>query len=302
MSKRWTIFLVVLSTLFWGANFNAGKMVVEHLPPMTAAAMRFVLASLLIVCLVLWKEKNIIHNVKTNWKIFIVLGVIGVAGFNALFFYGIKYTSPVNGALIMATNPLVALLLGAMLLREPIRLNQCLGVVVSLLGILVVEMQGSLDKLLHFTVARGDLIIMVANICWGLYGALSRRYIKNSQPLITTASTVLIGTVVLVVLASFGDVSLIQLTNQDWSVYAAIVFMAIFGSVLAYLFWNYGIANLGVGHTAMYFNLVPVFTVLISLEFGQSISALQLIGGAFVILGVIISVNSVRMPSKKLAK
>lgn len=302
MSKRITIFLVILSTVFWGANFNAGKLVVEHMSPIMAATLRFSLASLLIMFLVFLKETNISEIFKNNWKIFILLGTIGVAGFNGLFFYGLKYTTPVNGALIMATNPLVTLILAAFILHEPIRLNQRIGIFCSLIGVIIVVTQGSLEMLFHLKIAVGDLIIMAANVCWGLYGVLSRRYIKNSKPLITTALTMVIGTLLLMLFAFNSDISMNQLTNQAWSVYFAILFMGIFGSVLAYLFWNYGIANLGAGQTSIYFNLVPVFTVLISIGFGQQVTLLQICGGLFVIFGVLISANVIRFPRKYVLK
>lgn len=298
MSKRITIFLVILSTVFWGANFNAGKLVVEHISPIIAAALRFSLASLLITFLVFFKETHVIETFKNNWKVFIVLGIIGVAGFNGLFFYGLQSTTPVNGALIMATNPLVTLILASFLLKEPIHLNQRIGIFFSLMGVVIVVTHGSLEMLLHLKIAVGDLVIMAANICWGLYGVLSRRYIKNSKPLITTASTMVIGTLFLMLFAINSDTSINQLTNQAWSVYVAILFMGIFGSVLAYLFWNYGIANLGAGQTSIYFNFVPVFTVLISIGFGQHVSLLQISGGLCVILGVLISANVIRLPRK----
>lgn len=302
MSKNTTIFLVILSTIFWGANFNVGKLVVEHLPPIMAATLRFSLGSVLIVCLVSYKETNISAAVRNNWNLFILLGIIGVAGFNGLFFYGLKYTTPVNGALIMATNPLVTLMLASFLLKNPIYFNQRVGIFFSLIGVMIVVTQGSLEALLQLKIATGDFIIMGANICWGLYGVLSRRYIKNSTPLITTASTMIFGTLLLIFFTLNIDNSTIHLINQGWSVYAAIVFMAIFGSVLAYLFWNYGIANLGAEQTAVYFNLVPVFTVVISISTGQPVSLLQIIGGLLVIFGVLISTKVVRIPRYFLQK
>ncbi|MHB1948747.1 MAG: DMT family transporter [Gammaproteobacteria bacterium] len=301
MSKRITIMLVILSTLFWGANFNVGKVVVEHLSPLVAASARFFLATLLISIIMLLKESSIREAIKTNWRIYILLGVIGVAGFNGLFFWGLKYTTPVNGALIMATNPLVTLILASILLGESIRLNQRIGILFSFVGVVIVVTRGSFEMLSSLSISIGDWIIMAANLCWALYGVLSRRYIKNNNQLNTTTVTMAIGTIILMLAASF-DGGGSGLFVHNWIVCGALVFMAIFGSVLAYLFWNYGIANLGAGQTSIFFNLVPIFTVLISILVGQPVSGLQILAGVFVILGVLISANVIKNPINMVVK
>ncbi|MGQ3892715.1 DMT family transporter [Legionella sp. CNM-4043-24] len=296
MSKVLPTVLVTLSALFWGANFNAGKFVVGYMPPSVAASVRFSIATLLITFLVLWKESDIMSVVKKNILAFTVLGVIGVAGFNGLFFWGLKYTSPVNGALIMATNPIVTLLLAAIILKNTIQANQKAGMIFSLIGVVIVISNGSISMLSQVKISFGDLIILCANICWALYGVLARRFVKNSSPLITTAVTMGIGTIILLFF-SINSITASEILNQDWQVYAALLYMAIFGSVLAYLFWNYGIEHLGASNTSIFFNLVPVFTVIISLVGGGHISNMQILGGVLVLTGVLISSGFIRFPA-----
>jgi len=295
MSKILAIVLVILSTLFWGGNFNAGKYIVEYWPPFVAASLRFTLASIVILLILVWTEKNIVETIKRNWKAFIALGLIGVAGFNGLFFLGLKYTTAVNGALIMATNPLVTMLMAALLLGQAISARQWLGLAFSFFGVLLVITHGSVDTLIHLKIASGDWIIFAANLCWALYSVLNRRYIKNSTPMITTAITMCVGTLVLLLFSapSFTEANVF---NHSWQVNVLLFYMAIFGSVFAYLFWNHGIERLGASETSVFFNLVPVFTVAISLLLGQSIALLQLVGGLLVITGVLISSNVIKVP------
>jgi drug/metabolite transporter (DMT)-like permease len=292
MSKSLTITLVALTALFWGASFNVGKYIVEYLPPLTAASIRFTLASVLILAIMFWKEKNILANIKNNWLAYIIIGVVGVAGFNGLFFLGLKYTSAVNGALIMATNPLVTMLLAAVLLKEPISKSQRAGILLSLVGVLIVIAQGSMLVLLNMKMSLGDGIIFAANVCWAMYGVLGRKLVKDSSPLISTAMTMCTGTIALIFLSGASLFS-VDAATLNWGVYGGLIYLAVFCSVLAYLFWNCGIANLGATTTSTFFNLVPVFTVLISLCLGQPVSTIQLVGGALVILGVLISTNMV---------
>lgn len=298
MPNKTAILLVTLSTLFWGATFNAGKIAVENMSPLLVAAVRFSLASLIILPILFYKENHIKEDIKQNMLMYTVLGIIGVVGFNSLFFLGLKYTTPVNGALIMATNPIVTMLLSAIILKDPIRFNQRIGMSLSLIGVILVVTHGSLEMLLRLKIAFGDWMIMAANICWALYGVLARRYLENSKPLIMTAATMLVGSVILIAFSCYSS-SMTPLLHQTWQVYTALIYIASFGSALAYLFWNYGIAKLGAGNTSLFFNLVPIFAVFISMLMGQPVSVLEIFGGAVVILGVLISTSVVKFPIKK---
>ncbi|KAB8028584.1 DMT family transporter [Fluviispira multicolorata] len=297
MSKTLAIFLVICSTFFWGSNFNVGKYVVGEMSPLIATALRFSLASLVIIIITIIKEKNFFQMLKENIIIYILLGFIGVAGFNSFFLIGLKHSSAINCALIMSTNPLLTNIFAKYILKKEIFTFQKIGMIISFVGVLLILTQGSLDTLLKLKFSAGDWIIIIGNICWALYGVLCLRYLKNSSALATTASTMFFGTLVLIILAFFeGNVS--QVFQQNISIYSAIAYMGICGAVLAYLFWNTGVAKLGAGTTSLFFNFVPVFTVLISILLGHPVLMIQILGGAIILLGVLTSSNFIRIPLK----
>lgn len=290
MQKKIALIFVTLSALFWGTNFNIGKTLIEQISPLTAAALRFSFASLLMMPFIVCFESrsNIMQAIKRNAWVYLFLGVIGVAGFNGLLFIGLKHTTAINGSLIMASNPLVTLLLSRIFLKNSMSITQGIGLLLSLLGVLTVITQGSLTVLLHLNIASGDWLIMGANLCWATYGVVGRRYLKDSKPLITTAATMFIGSMTLIIMARH-DLNLSQSLHQTPFVYISLLYMTLFGTVLAYLFWNYGIAHLGAENTSVFFNLVPVVTVAISALLGQAITSVQLVGGLIVISGVLLS-------------
>ncbi len=300
MQKKIARILVTLSAIFWGTNFNVGKMVMDNLSPMTAVASRFLLASLLIIPVICCLEsKEIIkETVKRNNWIYIFLGTMGVAGFNALTSIGLKYTTAINAALIMATNPLVTTLLSVIFLKSSVNTSQRVGLMLSLIGVIGVITNGSLEVLLNFKIAMGDCLVMAGNICWALYSVLLRRFVHDSKPMITTAATMVIGTMALLVMASF-NLEIPELFQQTSKIYMALLYMSIFGSVLAYFFWNHGIALLGAGTTAVFFNLVPVVTVLVAIIMGQAVTLVQMMSGLLVIFGVFLSTNPLNFSSLK---
>ncbi|MCD6048358.1 MAG: EamA/RhaT family transporter [Gammaproteobacteria bacterium] len=302
MARVLAFILAGLSALFWAGNMIAGKLIVSFVAPLPAAAVRFIIASILLVLILVFFEKNYWPVIKKNLGVYALLGLIGIAGFNYFLFLGLKYTSAVNGALIMATNPIVTLLLSALILKEKIKSYQKIGIIFSLAGVVIVITHASIDMLIHLHISIGDAIILAGNICWALYSVLSKRFVQGGTAIINTSTSIIIGTLILLILCNTNFPSPVALQALPWHVNAGFLYMAVFGTVLAFLFWNYSVHHLGASNTAIFMNLMPVFTMLLSLALGTPVSLLQVLGGALVILGVLISSNTIRLPQMKLSK
>lgn len=278
------------SALFWGLTFNAAKLTVGWLPAMTTASLRFLVAAGLMFVLLLgmrdWGAR-----VRRNGLAFLAMAVAGVVGFNTFFFFGMQYTSPTNGALIMATNPLVTALIAGLFLREPISHNHKVGTVISFIGVAILILTGASNHLSRVNI--GDLLVIGGNVSMALYSILNKRFVKDSTPLITTAATTIAGAAILWSVARVTEPDTV-VVGLPWQVYASILFMGAFGSVLAYIFWNRGIRAIGVADTAIFFHLVPVFTVLGSFVLGQTVTLMQIGAGMVVIFGVMISSGALK--------
>lgn len=196
------LFKLLAFPVFTGVTFHIAAYTVSYFTPTAAAGWRFALAAAILL-LVLRKSGFDRQTWRTNGWMYVLLGVLGVFGFNTLFFMGMKYTSPVNGALIMATNPIVTMLLAASILRSPVRGNQIIGSCLSFAGVFLVITQGSWEVISHFEFSLGDAIIFLGNLCWALYGVLGKRYIHNSSSLETTTYTMVVGALLLIGVATF---------------------------------------------------------------------------------------------------
>lgn len=287
------------SALFWGLTFNAAKLTVGEVPPMTTAALRFLVAAALMLVILPALERSWMDRVRQNWAAFLAMAIAGVVGFNTFFFFGMQYTSPTNGALIMATNPLVTALIAGLFLREPISHNHKVGTMISFCGVAALILSGSSIRLVHINI--GDLLVLGGNVSMALYGILNKRFVKNSTPLVTTAITTIIGAAILWSIARTAEPSAV-VTDLSWKAYAAILFMGAFGSVLAYIFWNRGIHAIGVADTSLFFHLVPVFAVLGSFIFGQTVTLTQIGAGIVVIIGVMFSSGALQRFSAALRR
>ncbi len=121
MASLATYLSVAVATVLWGANFNLAKPVVAEMRPLIAAADRFLIAAG-IMLVITYATGN-----RLTWRharIYLILGLLGVFGFNLFFFLGMSSTSPINGALIMGLNPVLTSLIASWILGDqPTRLQ-----------------------------------------------------------------------------------------------------------------------------------------------------------------------------------
>ncbi len=173
-----------------------------------------------------------------------------------------------------------------------------LGMAFALVGVILVLTQGSLEIIRTLSISKGDLLILAGNICWALYGVLGRKYLNGSSSMETTTYTMVIGALCLTILAVFLP-SPQPLSYVTFSAWGAILFMALFTSVLGYLWWNKGMATIGASNTSLFFNLVPVVTMILSIITGATISLPQIVGTCLVILGVLTASGFLRLKRKQ---
>lgn len=286
MNTATVYLLVTLSALFWGINFTLAGVVMTDLPPLWAAALRFAIGAAIMLTVVRWRREPLAGPARRHPGRFLLLGALGIAAFNVLFFFAMERTSPANGALIMATNPLLTTVLAALLLGERASARQLAALPLALAGVAIVISGGDLQRLGTLHLASGDLLMLAADLAFAGYNVLGRRYMPAGSPLTNTTLVMLTGTVLLIaVAAGSGE----PLRPPGFEAGTALLGMAVGGTVLAYLFWNTGIAFLGAGRTALFLNLVPVFAMLADAVVGTVPTGAQLVGGLLVIGGVSIA-------------
>ncbi len=290
--------LVTASAFFWGANFVLAGPILAELPPLWAAAMRFVLGATLMFAIAGVRREQLLVLVKRNAPIYLMLGAVGITGFNLFFFYALQSTSANSAALIMATNPLLTALLAVGFLGERITTRHLVALPLALIGVMVVISHGDLHTLESLSFARGDLLMLAANLAWAMYNVLVRRYMPQGSPIANTSWVMAAGALLLASVALGSDTHLAAL---DAKASIAMAIMVVGGTVLAYLFWGIGIARLGAARTAIFLNLVPVFAMLVGAVLGTLPTPAQIIGGLLVIGGVSIAMFPPRRAVANLA-
>lgn len=272
------------AAVLWGSNFEATRIALHDLPHWTAAAGRFVLAAAVILLWLLVVERGALRALRRNALAFATLGILGVAGFNAALFLGMRTSSPVTAALILGTVPLSTALLDALFgLRWP-GLQALAGMGISLVGIALTVGAFSGTRL-----AAGDPVIFAGSLAWSLYTIGCRRWVRGASPLATSAWTMLFGAIALTGAAFAFEAPVQAMALAAAPSVAAVLWMALAGSVLTYLFWQQGIAVRGPAATAVLLNLVPVAALVIAVALGRRTDFAQLAGMVVAISGVLLA-------------
>lgn len=294
MNPSATYALVVLATCFWGANFVLAGPVLHDESPLWAAALRFIVGAVIMFAVSAWRGEALRRAARTHAGVFTLLGAVGILGFNVLFFFAMQSTSPTNGALIMATNPLVTTLIAAVVLRERSSARQLMALPLAFIGVMVVITGGNMQHLSNLQFASGDLLMLGANLAWAIYNVLNRRYLPAGSAFANTTLVMIAGAVLLLMTALISGET-VAMPGMKASL--ALAMMSVAGTVLAYLFWNQGIVRLGASRTALFLNLVPVFAMLAGVLTGVAPTHVQVIGAVLVMGGVTLAMLPARQPA-----
>lgn len=277
------------TSFFWALMFYLGQYSVAYMSPEAVSAWRFLLGAMVVIPWVQAQQGIDFIGLGRYFLPLLVMAVVGIGGFNLALFHGMKSTSAINGSLIMAFCPVIISAFGV-LLGEKVNSRQALGLMLGVIGVVVVISQGSLDVVTQLSFQKGDLLVLLAAVCWALYSTIPKRFIKNMPPLQVTVATVSMASIFLSIYAQLtqGD----MLHTVPLSVAGAIAAMGLFGSGVAYIWWNDAVRSAGAATVSIFMNLVPIYTALIGFIMGQPLTMVHVIGTLFVLIGVSLNTSS----------
>ncbi len=253
--------LLVLTPLFWAGNFLVGRLVHETVPPVGLAFWRWAVG-LLIILPFAWPQIRRDWPVyRANWPIVLVLSILGVSCFNTLLYVGVAQTEAFNASLIQSTMPVWIAVLSFLLFRDRPGRWQIAGIFVSLCGVATIIMRGDPANIGDLAFNPGDVWVLVAVITYGGYSALLRRR-PAVGPLGFLAVTFIVGDLVLVPFYIHEMVVLDRYVPLNGTALATVLYVSLFASVLAYMFWNRGIELIGANRAGVFIHLVPAFVAV----------------------------------------
>ena len=286
MEKRraslWVETSLLLTVFFFGTNFVAVKHVVESVPPILFAAVRFTFAGMLLWLLLRLVEPESRLERKDFLPV-LGLGVVGVTLTQSVFTVGVSLTTAANTALIYSTAPVWGMLLGFFLALEKPRLSGVLGVGLCLAGVALIVYGG-----LSFsgTSLAGDALILCAAVFWGSYTVLSLFLLRRYSPLALATYAILLGGLAAFPLSAF-DFGRLDVAALDGSVWFAAAYSCLLSSAFGFAAWQRGVSHVGANRVLVYQYLVALIGVTAGiLLLGEGFGLQQMAGAAVILAGV----------------
>ena len=294
--------LMTLPPLLWAGNAVVGRLMVGEVPPLTLNLMRWVLTALILLPLA-WKALTPASRIRERWGYLALVGLLGVGAFNSLQYLALVTSSPINVTLVASSMPVWMLAVGALCYGERPRRAQLAGAALGLAGVLLVISRGAPATLLEVRFVPGDLFILVAVIGWAFYSWLLARPPAHMQgarrPDWDWAGFLLVQTLFGIAAASLFTAGE-QLAGAapirwNWGVVAALVYVSLGASIVAYRCWGLGVAQGGPAMAAFFNNLTPLFAALLSaLVLGEPPRPFHAVAFALIVGGIVISSRTPR--------
>ena len=282
--------LAVLATLIWSGNFIIARGVIKDIPPVALAFYRWLSATIIILPFA-WKYFIAeLQLVKQRPWYFVLAAVTGVSMFNTFVYIAGHYSTAINMAILgTCSSPIISVILARIFLKEKITSLRIVGMIVCVIGILLLLSKGHLENLLSFRFTKGDWWVLAAAFTFAIYNTSVKRKPREMNPINFLFVIFLIGTIILL------PFYLYELKEQggiaiNVSNLGAIIYLGLGASVICFLIWNKAIAELGTGRTALFGNLIPVFSSIEAvILLNEKISSIHIISFILVAAGLVIA-------------
>jgi drug/metabolite transporter (DMT)-like permease len=284
--------LLALGTLFWSTNFLIGRVLAQTVSPFTLCAGRFSVAAVVFAGLAFWFRWPRPRG--REWIFVVAMAFTGIFLFNTVLYWGLAYTTAFNATLVNSLNPLVTLLMAVIFLREKTTRRLSVGILSSVLGVTVIAARGDWNIFRHLQFNPGDLLVLAGTFVWGGYTICVRLVTRHFPAVPATVYATWIG--VLFLYPAVWNETKGQPLHLSPIVIISFVYLGLFASVLAFLFWNWSVSRIGAMRAAACYNLIPLYAAMLSpLLLSEKLYLFHFIGGLLIVGGVIMGI----WPEKK---
>ncbi len=290
--------LPFFTVMIWGGNAIVNKMASNAIEPSAMSFYRWFIAILILTpfCLpTVIKQRHVIRPYLAKLA---CLALLGMVLNQSLGYYAGLTTTASNMAMITSLVPLISVFLSVPLLGKSISKLSIVGGLISLFGLAFMLGHGDITYFLHRDLTQGDSLMLIAALVYATYCVLLKRW---KMPFNNFTLVYMQGFFSVTMLLPLWLTSERLLPSQE--ALPLIAYAGIAASIFAPLMWVKAIDAIGADSSAMFMNLMPVISiVLASTLLGEAVHLYHVIGGMFVISGVILSQIKVRRKNIKLTQ
>ena len=280
---------LTLTVLFWSGNFILGRGIRQFIPPVSLNFWRWV-GALLILLPFGWAkimgEKDLYLR---HWKMLTLMSIPSIAIFNAFIYTALQTATAINTVLVNAMIPIFIALAAWLVFSDRLSPRQTSGVCISFVGMLFIVTRGDLRLLGKLDFSTGDLWTLGASLSWAIYSVMLRKRPKEMDPIAFLTLIVGIGLIFSL------PVYLWELKNQGGfsltpTNLASLAYVALFPSVLSFIFWNYGVDKVGANRAGIFIHLMPVFSIVLAILFlGERMRGFHVGGMLLIFSGIVLT-------------
>lgn len=280
-------FLALLATVIWAGNFIAAKILVTELSPDEVNFIRWFFSSLLMIPISYPYFKKNWQAVKRNFLLLFAYGFFGIFIGNLVFHYAPKTASAVDMTILMSISPILVMLFSWFFFKEYISRKNTIGSLVAFFGVVTLVTNGHYFDIISIGFTPGHFLVLIAAICFALYSSCLRLFKEDIHITVFLQIIFSIGAFCSAIMLFFQAPPISS--SISLQAISSILYLSIASSLIAFFAWNEAIRRIGAVKTGIIYYTIPVFGVLLAvIILGESVSSVQLLGGALVFFGVII--------------
>ena len=257
-----------LVAVIWGLGWPAGRVVATDILPFMASWLRYVIATVSFLLFLKLSKQWMIPN-KSEWKRIFLIGFFSTCVYQAFFMFGMQYTAAGDASLMITFNPLFTAILAIIFLSEKMHLNLIIGLLMGMTGVgILFYYSPNVDIPLADRIL-GNILIAGAALAWACNTIFMKRAMtisandaeKPLNPLELTVWSSAAGLIILTPITAFevATQGVVLPTSDGW---IGIIFLALFSTVIAYVWFADGIIKIGASMSALYVYLVPPFGII----------------------------------------
>ena len=285
-AQRTAILKALFSVIVWGASFVATKVALGYAAPITIVWLRFAMGVVILGLAVIFRGQFSFPQGK-DWGYFALLGFLGITFHQWLQSTGLVTAQATTTGWIVASSPIFMALLGFIILKESLRWEQVLGIMLATFGVLLVVTKGNLSTLANGQFGTpGDILVLISAVNWAVFSALSRSGLQRHRATNMMFYIMTFGWLFTSILF-FATSSLQPISQIPLNGWLAISFLGIFCSGIAYIFWYDALQTLPVAQTGAFLYIEPIVTVIVAaVILHERLLLATILGGITILIGV----------------
>jgi len=289
--------LLTLTALFWSGNMVLGRGIRGDIPPLTLAFWRWMIALLCVLPLAWPHFKTQWPMLRAGWKPVLLLGLLGVGGYNTLAYIALQYTVATNAVLLNSFIPIATIALSWAFLGRHLTRLQTMGVTISLTGAITIVARGDPSTLTALAINQGDLWMLGAVLIWAIYTVGLQWRPDGVHPMLMLAAFTTVGLCALAPLYAWETLVQGRTMNVHAGSLASLLYVGIFPSFLGYIFYNRGVAEVGANKASLFIHLMPVFGTMLAVIFlGELPHGFHFAGIALILGGIWLTARNAKSP------